>query len=128
MKLTAGEIFEAYSVLAKIINENRALPMTGGYRLARLHMALMPEATIISEKRSEIIKELGDEVKGDGGVVLRWEVPEGEKKEEYLKRWEELASVEVEVNCQPIPLSCLGENDPLSAQDFVWLGPLVVEE
>lgn len=125
MKIKAGEIYDAFLVLTAIINEKRDLPQKGKYRVARMHAALKPEAEVIAEQRNTIIKSMCEEQVDENGQP-KWQVPP-ERMAEFREAWDKIASDEIEVNCQPIPLESLGEVGSIEAHEYLTLGSLVTE-
>jgi hypothetical protein len=127
MKLTAGNIYDAYYALNAIVNTKRVLPQTAKYRLARLYSALKKEYDLLETERVNLVKELGEPVKNEEGVETGWQVPPA-KMEEYSKRWIEYRNQLLEVPVEPLYLSSLGD-DPngIEAKEFEMLGALIIE-
>lgn len=140
MKLKVQSVMDATLILAAIINERRAMPQKGKYRVARLHAKLFPEFQVIDARRDEMIKAYGmpqtrvetnsetgekTEVQTDG-----WQVP-ADKMPEFTAAWKLIGDEEIEVDVQPIPLSYLSLNDEtngeIEANDLIILGDLVTE-
>lgn len=142
MKLKVQQVMDAALVLTKIINSQRALPQKGKYRIARLHSRLMPEYTVIDARRDEMIKAYNNpqmktvtlpetgatvEVPVDG----QWQVP-ADKMPEFTAAWKAIGDEEIDVDVQPIPLSCLSlgdsEEGAIEAHELITLGELVSDE
>lgn len=135
MKLKVQHVFDATLVVAQIIRENRPMPIKGKYRLARLHAKLLPEFTAAAARRDEMITaydhhEETPVVDGPGIPSPQFSVPP-DKMPEFTAAWAEIANEEIEVDVEPLPLSCLdmGDNSDgaISASELVTLGELVVE-
>lgn len=134
MHLTTGRIHDAVTALNAIIQSptSRKIPAMGKYRLARMHNILEREYVLIEAERSKLVMELGEEVFSDvtKTTSLGWQVQQSNipKFTEYVKRWNELRSQEIEVNVHPISLYALG-NDPAGVEmdEFKALGELIEE-
>ncbi len=123
MKLTVQQLWEATLTVSAIIRERRPMPQRGKYRLARMHAQLMPEFTIASERRDALIK---DYHLWNGEA---WAVPDN-MNEHFAVAWKEIASIEVEVEVEAIPLVDLdlpGQNGPIEAHELAALGALIAE-
>lgn len=142
MKLKAQQVFDATLVLAQIIRENRPMPQTGNYWLARLHRMLMPEFAPISERRDAMITAYGHHPMVPGPKTA--EDPFGEqlvpstefgvpadKLAEFAAAWNEIGDQEIEVNVEPVSLAYLdlgaGTAASIKASELVTLGDLVRE-
>lgn len=141
MKLKVQQIFEATQVLATIINQKRALPTKGVYRVTRMHAKLFPEFTLINDQRTAKIASYDHkafalpngtlvpaEEAAAMGLVEQNVVPP-EKMGEYVEWWSEMATDEVEVNIDPIPIEQLcidGAESNITYAEFAVLGDLVV--
>lgn len=149
MKLTVQQVFDATQTLNAIINARRPMPLKGAYRLSRLHAKLKAEFDPIVAKRDEIItgydclvwvdalgNRLPPEMVPKEGEVLAGgrQVPgvPADKVAEFNKTWGELASEEVEIAYDPIPLAMLdlGDKIPgsLTALELSSLGDMIVDE
>lgn len=148
MRLTGQKIFDATQVLATIINEKRPLPTKGIYRVTRMHGVLFVEFNLLNEQRTAKIVSYGykqavltpfgettgtivpstTENLANPDVVQQDAVPD-DKMPEFIDWWKELASVEVDVNIEPIPLDQLSLADDvagsISYAEFAVLGDLV---
>jgi len=127
MKLTAGNVYDAYYALNGIVNTKRVLPQTAKYRLARLSGVLKKEYDLLEAERVNLVKELGEPVKDEAGHETGWQVPPA-KMEEYGKRWSEYRNQVLEVPVEALYLTSLGD-DPngIEAKEFEMLGALVIE-
>lgn len=138
MKLKVQSVMDATLILTRIINEQRAMPQKGKYRVARLHAKLLPEFKVIDARRDEMIKaygtpqtktvanlETGDVTitPGDG-----WQVP-ADKMPEFTAAWKQIGDEEIDVDVQPIPLAQLSLGDDtdgsIEANELLTLGDLV---
>jgi hypothetical protein len=140
MKLRVQTVMDATIILTRIINQQRPMPQVGKYRVARLHARLLPEFNVIDARRDEMIKaydtpqtkkvtlpETGAEaeVPADG-----WKVPD-DKMPEFTEAWKLIGAEEIDVDVQPIALSCLSlGNDTdgsIEAGELLTLGDLISE-
>lgn len=136
MKLTVNRVLEVTEVIAKIIRENRPMPLKGAYRLARMHAKLYAEYLPITSRRDALIKAYGYHPilpSGTEGISIESEqfaVP-ADKMEEYAAAWAEIGNEEIEVDVQQIPLAQLDLGDTvagsISANELISLGDLVTE-
>lgn len=129
MKLTVLHVFNATPILTQIINERRTLPLKGAYRVARMHAKLVAEFQMIAQKRDALILAYG--YNGPDDLPPAPQVPP-DKIEEFSARWADLASEEIEIDVEPIPLSQLDLGDDeagsITALELISLGPLVVDD
>ena len=147
MVLTARQILDANAGLTSIMNNQRVMPMTVKYRMARMRRAIMIEAEIFSPQRDKVIEEIGDEVMqtvpnpkptdrplGEGEldtirvsmVPRQWKVPDA-KMLEFQEAVKPLLDTEVEVAVTPILLSELGDDCTIEQFEFELLGELITE-
>lgn len=131
MKVTAGQLYDAFNALGQVMQRPRMLPQTGKYRIARLHDGLEPEYKRIYAEHLKLVQTHGHEVFEDEEKKLSkgWQVPQGTPGHElYTKEWEAFRAQELEVAVQPITLFSLGD-DPrgVEAGEFKMLGPFVTE-
>ncbi len=133
MKLKAQQVFDATLVLSQIIRANRAMPTKAAYRLARLHKKLLPEFQTLSERRDALITAYDHHAASvvDGVIMLdvpseQFSVPE-DKLPEFNAAWKEIGDSEIEVDAEPVPLNCFGNEATITSQEFVALGDLVTE-
>ncbi len=136
MKLTVQKVMDATLTISAIIREARPMPQKGKYRLARMHAKLLPEFTIINEKRDELIKayDYHPMVEGPGGPLdtqvksENFAVPT-DKMEEFGKARKEIADEEIELDVEPMPLAQLDLGDnadgSIEASELIVLGELV---
>lgn len=140
MRLTGQKIFDATQVLAAIINEKRRLPAKGIYRVTKMHVALYAEFSVLNDQRTAKIMSYGHKQYSLDGRVLSAEeattanaveqdaVPD-DKMTEFIAWWQDLASVESNVNIEPIPIEQLSLGDDeastLTYAEFATLGDLV---
>lgn len=125
MQLTVQQVRDATLTVSQIIREARSMPQRGKFRLARLHMKLLPEFTTIEAQRDALIKEHGDPVDGD---TSKWMVSP-ERMDEFNAAWKTVADEEIEVDVTPIPIDDLdgGGNGAIEAHELVMLGELIGE-
>lgn len=143
MKLKVQQVFDVTRVLAVIVSENRPLPQKGRYRVARLHAKLLPEFNTINDQRSAkiatydhkapvlngVVVQVAEGTLLPDGATLQAAVPD-DKMPEFRAWWAELASVEIDVDVEPIPLDQLcidGQEGTISLAEFGVLGDLVAE-
>lgn len=138
MRLTGQKIFDATQVLATIINEKRPMTSKGTYRVTKMHRVLFPEFTMLNEARSAKIASYdhlacvlpdGTIVPDDGmSALLPQPCVPPDKMPEFVVWWHEIASVESDVNIDPIPIDQLGVDGAASSltfAEFAALGDLV---
>lgn len=141
MKLTVLAVFTATQILTQIINEKRALPLKGSYRVAVMHRKLQAEFQTIAEKRDAMILAYGHQVWVDergnqtaAGAANARQVPgvPEDKAAEFAASWATLAAEEIEVDVQPIPLRQLDLGDDvegsITALELIALGELVADD
>lgn len=126
MKIKAGVLLSAYEVLVSAVSGKRDLhvnlPTKAAYRIARMIVLLEPEALVLRSKRFDVIKKHGEENKAAKGV---WAVLPG-KAADFEREWGEIAQDEIEVTCQPIPLSAMGDGESyFTVAELLLLGPLM---
>lgn len=141
IRLTGQQIFDATQTLATIINEKRPLPTKGVYRVTRMHAKLFPEFNVLNEQRTAKINSYDHKAWVDGrgvictaeeaslmsGILEQNTVPD-DLMPEFVLWWAELASVETDVNIEPIPIDQLcidGQEGGISFAEFAVLGDLV---
>lgn len=142
MRLTGQKVFDATQVLALIINEKRPMPTKGIYRVTRMHAVLFPEFSLLNDQRTAKIVSYGyKQATLDGtvvppdsaeavmaNVVMQDAVPD-DKMPEFIDWWKELASVEMDVNVEPIPIDQLSLGDAVEGSinyaEFAVLDNLV---
>lgn len=131
MKVTTGQLYDAFNALGQIMSRPRLLPQTGKYRIARLHDALEPEYKRIYAEHLKLVQTYGHEVFEDEEKKISkgWQVPMGTPAHEtYTAEWDAFRAQEIEVNAQALTLFSLGD-DPrgVEAGEFKMLGPFVTE-
>lgn len=144
MKLKVQRLMDATLALTSIINAQRHMPQLGKYRIARLHAKLLPEFKVIDARRDEMIKAYGrpqmrvvpdaihgaDEPPPMEPVEGQWQVPP-DKMPEFIEAWKVIGDEEIEVDVQPVPVSCLSMGDDIDgaidAHELIALGDLVTE-
>lgn len=122
MRLTGQKIFDATQILATIINEKRSMPGKGVYRVTKMHKALFDEFSVLNEQRTAKIMTYDHKNEADQPAVPDDKMPE------FVAWWNEIASVESDVNIEPIPIDqfCIdGANSSISFAEFAVLGDLV---
>ena len=140
MKLTLQNVYGATLVLANIIQEQRVMPQKAKYRIARLHTKLFPEFKLIDARRDELIKAYNNpqtkvvqKATADQPEIVvevpgEWQVP-ADKLPEFTAAWIEIGNEEIEIDMQPIPLSCLemgdGKDGAIEASELITLGEMV---
>ena len=128
MKITAERVVSAYEILLKGMREQQErqakLPVKAAYRIARLVALLEPEYLTLQKARLEIVKRLGEELKAKPGT---WQVLP-ENVQAFQAEWGEITKEEIEVPCDPIPLSQMGDGSFFTIGEMFMLGNLVVDE
>jgi hypothetical protein len=125
MILPVQQIWDATLLISAIIRDRRPMPQRGKFHLARMHARLMPEWTVASARRDELIEAYhcwNDEAQA-------WAVPP-EMTEHFNAAWKDIASIEIDVEVQPVALADLdlaGQNGGIEAHELALLGELVVE-
>jgi hypothetical protein len=117
MKVTLGEIVSAEKALKDIAK--RAMPVKASYSVGRICRTVGKELELWYEERDKSIKELGLQ---QGEQITVTDANMGE----YVRRLNELASVEVTLDCEPLDLSMLPATFELSPADLMLLGQFVV--
>ena len=131
MKVTNGEIHDSYRAIKEVMesSEERAIPQTGKYRLAKLHRKLEPLFIGIERQRSALVEQFGEPTFLDEEKTMPtgWSInQQGPNMPVYLEKWAELRSIEVEIDTTPISLHTLGESDKgLTTMEFGMLGSFI---
>lgn len=123
MKLTVQQVWDATLTISAIIRDRRPMPLRGKFRLARMHAWLLPEFTIISERRDALIK---DYHLWNGEA---WAVPDN-MMEHFAAAWKDIGAMDIEIQVEPISLGDLdlpGQNGAVEAHEMAALGDLIVE-
>lgn len=137
MKLTVQQMIDATLTVSQIIREARPMPLRGKYLLGRLHTKLVPEFNAANAQRDALIRAYdvrqtqkvtlatGDEVEVETEEYM---VPP-DKMTEFLASWAEIASEQIEIDVQPVPVSALdlGGNGSIEAHELIVLGDLITD-
>lgn len=144
LRLTGQKIFDATQILAAIINEKRPLPPKGKYRVTKMHKTLFVDFTTLNDARTAKIKTYDHqqptidglpvpatpENLADANMVMKDAVPDSEMPG-FVAWWNEIASVEMDVNIEAIPIDQLSLSDTevgsIDYREFAVLGDLVGE-
>lgn len=141
MKLRVQNVMDATLVLTAIINEQRAMPQKGKYRVARMHAKMLPEFKIIDARRDEMIKAynmpqtrldktLDDPMEHEVPIDGQWQVP-ADKMPEFIAAWKVIGDEEIDVDVQPIPISSLSLSEDadgsIQSHELAILGNLITE-
>ncbi|KKL74540.1 hypothetical protein LCGC14_2063870 [marine sediment metagenome] len=121
MKVTNGEIFDIRKPLSELATQK--MPVQTSMAVLKLRELIKPAATLVEEMRTKLIQEYGDE--GPEGMSVKPTIlipdPEHEgrlieavnpKWEPFVKDFEEVRAVEVELDFQPIHLRSNVELSP----------------
>jgi hypothetical protein len=123
---TLGTLADAEPILTDL--GTKKLPVKSAYLLAKMTRLVRTETELFHEKRNEYITELGTERAATPeeatkyGPKVRVLLPENAP--EFLKRMSELATIEVTLACDALPIDALSTIE-LSAAEIDRLGPLV---
>lgn len=103
MELTLKQLVERVESLSKLLNKE--LPIKTAYRLGRLYNIIKNELQQYNEHRNILIKKYGKE---KNGQIL---IDEQDKEaiEKFTKDNEELLSVSIRIDYEPIAISDLGD-------------------
>lgn len=115
MKIKLKEIINQADNIGKL--SEMKLPIKASYRINRIISKILPDIKQYNEKRLEVIKELGIADEKNPEV---YNVPK-EKLPEFTKQIEELLSIEVEIDLEPISIIELGEINIEPALLVEWL-------
>lgn len=115
MKLKVSEVLAAYEAFARLTREK--LPAKGAYWVARLVKKLEPEYQAATERRTALIRELGEEK--DGTI----QVPQAKMKD-FLEQLQPVLETEIEVDAPRMKLEHLGDTvllagDVLAIEKFI---------
>lgn len=136
MKITVQRLMEATMVVEKIIGQHRAMPLTGKFRLARLHAKLWDEYAVVNAQRDAMIRAYDTHVmvadeNGDFAVQMPEFTVPADKMPEFTEAWSKIAAEEIEIDIEPIPLACLDLGDnvdgSIETTELIMLGDLVTE-
>ena len=106
MKLTNGEIWEAYQQLVKLADVK--LPVKNSFELARLINKVKDSFQLIEEKRNELVKEHGT-ARGDGTIGIEIGTP---AHEGFIAELTELFNIEQDIVFQIVALPSNVEVEP----------------
>ena len=101
MKLTAGEVFQAYQAATALAKEK--LPVKGAYWIGRIIRKLEPEYIVIETQRNELIRKHGTKQE-DGSVSVL-----NEQIAAFSTEFGGVLSQEIEVDCPTVKLELLGD-------------------
>lgn len=126
MKVSIGAVVAAEARLATLTKLK--LPSKVAVQLFRMAKVVRSEAEVFHAKRDELMHQMGTEKTAETaeekalGPVIVSIAPEHVKA--FMKELTELTAVEVEVTCEPMPVSLLGDAE-LSIEDLDQLGPFI---
>lgn len=125
---TLGALVDAEAALQRLAQQK--LPAQSAYRLAKLCKAVAEETKIFTDRRVELIKEVGVSRPATAAEQARGETTMLEVAPPhmagFLAQLGEMASVPVTLSVDPLDLLSLGSVE-LSAADLLALGPLVAD-
>jgi hypothetical protein len=113
--VTLGELVQAEEALQRLAEVK--LPAKQAYHVAKLVRLIKAETQHYHAQREEAIRELGDAT-ADGSEIR---VPP-DKMPEFMKRLNELFTVETRIDWTPLSVADLPE---ITAADLLRLGPFV---
>jgi hypothetical protein len=126
MKVSIGAVIAAEDCLATLAKLK--LPAKVAVQLFRMAKVVRSEAEVFHAKRNELMRQLGTErpsetpeEKALGPSIVT--VPQAHIPA-FMKELTELSTVEVEMTCEPLPVSLLGDIQ-LSIEDLDKLGPFI---
>lgn len=103
------------------------LPIKTSYRITKIAKEVQSEYEIYEEKRNALVKKYGGEVEERSGEKVEKVfkvLPENMEK--FITEHNELASIEVELNFDPINLTDLGENVKIKPKYLYMLENFIV--
>lgn len=100
MKITAGEVYDAYQALQVLAKEK--LPVKGAYWLGRLVRKLEPEYHAVETQRNELVKKHGKDK--DGQIQVS-----GAAIPAFSAEFSQVLSSEIEIDCPMLKLELLGD-------------------
>lgn len=139
MKLTVQQIIDVTLVVSQIIREQRPMPQRGKFRLARMHMKLLPEFNTINGQRDAMITAYGvhqtkSTTDPETGAVVTEETPEWivppEHMDEFTAAWSKISSEEIDIDLQPLVLADIDNGDAngsIETSELITLGELIAE-
>ncbi|MDE2104685.1 MAG: hypothetical protein KGL39_46040 [Patescibacteria group bacterium] len=140
MKLTVQQVMDATVTVSNIIRENRPMPQRGKYKLARLHAKLLPEFNTANDQRNAMIKAYDhhpmvnakpskEDPLGQNLVESPDFAVPNSKVPEFTEAWAKIASEQIDVDVEPIPLEQFSladdQDGSISAHELIVLGDLV---
>lgn len=119
LTMTLAELVDAEQALARLLEVKLSAQMA--YNVAKLAKVVQKETKHFTEQRDALIRELGVPVPDDpnGGVRVT-----PENTPEFLRRVQELASVETTLTVTPLKLTDLPE---MTGGDLLKLGALIAD-
>ena len=123
MKVTLKEIWTSQRALGKL-SKISPLPIKTSYWVAKRTKIISKEVESIEEKRLELVKKYGEEVSGSKQGDLT--VPD-DKMEIFVKEFNDLLNVEVELNMEKFNLEEFAGNINISGEDMILLSFLFNE-
>jgi len=118
LKITLAEVKSLESILSKIFNKEVNIKIA--YRLGSLLKKLNEEMLLLEENRVKLIKKYGIEDEKTKQI----QVAPG-KTDDFYKEFNELLSLQIEIDFEPIPLKDFGEI-LISASDILKLDNRII--
>ena len=103
MKLTAGEVYQAYQSVQELAKEK--LPVKAAYWLNRMLRKLEPEFKTIDDQRNELIKKHGTTQDDGSTQVMNGSLPA------FMSDFQSVLATEIEVDCPTVKLELLGDGE-----------------
>ncbi len=127
LTMTLGDLLTAEGTLLELAKTKR--PQKTVYRLARVLKAVQVETKHFSDQREALIEELAEEREATPDELQRGSAPKvtavaPTHMKEFVKRVKELQEVEATLETSFRVTGDLFNDDGLSAQEVVSLGPL----
>jgi hypothetical protein len=119
MTLTVGQLLTLEPPLAKLVKE--PMGARAAFRVGHTAKILAPHLEAARESRMSLYRKYGNEE--EVGKVV---VPD-DRLEEFRGQMEILWAERVSVNVKPLRLCDLDEVRSLTGEEFMALGPLIVE-
>ena len=101
MKLTLGELLNGKPALEKLVNLE--ISIKAAYKLSRIIRKLNEELQNFEEQRQKLVNQYG-EPQENGNVIVTQE-----NMEAFAKELNDLASLEIELDFEPVSLEELGD-------------------
>jgi len=120
MKTNLEQIVDTYDNFRGLLNVS--LPTKVAYWVNRIFNKVVPLVEEFKEKQNELIREYGEAVMDENKKISKYEVKEGEKKDKYLAKINELVEKEIELPFEKIPIRAL-EKMPIAPKfliDYVF--------